>query len=233
MDDVELVIFDCDGTLVDSEPLMLRVMVDEAVALGMPRHRAPTFAEFEGQSMGASLALLEQRIGQPLPAGFEPHVRACMAEVFRRELREIPGARSLLEQLRVPYCVASNGPRSKIELVLEIAGLLPLVGERVFSAVDLGVYKPEPALFLHAAAACGATPARCAVVEDSLAGLRAGVAAGMRVYAYRAPHTIPPELAGSVTVLERLADLAAQPWHRQGPSSDAPSASASGHSAGK
>lgn len=207
MDDVELVIFDCDGTLVDSEPLMLRVMIDETAALGMPRERAPSFAEMEGQSMAASLALFEARLGRPLPAGFESHVRTCMARVFRQELREIPGAGTVLEALTLPCCVASNGPRHKIELVLGLTGLLPRVQDRIFSAVEVGSYKPEPGLFLHAARALQADPGRCVVVEDSLAGLRAGLAAGMRVFAYRPAHTIPAPLRQEVTVLEQLVDL--------------------------
>ena len=207
MNDVELVIFDCDGTLVDSEPILLRVMIDETAALGMPRERAPTFAEMEGQSMAGSLALFESRLGRPLPADFEPHVRACMAQVFRDELQEIPGARTLLEGLRVPFCVASNGPRHKIELVLSLTGMLPLVHDRIFSAVDVGSFKPEPGLFLHAARVMGAVPARCVVVEDSLAGIRAGLAAGMRVFAYRDTDTLPSELLAQVTLLPRLGDL--------------------------
>lgn len=207
MDDAQLVIFDCDGTLVDSEPLMLRVMLDETVALGMPRERAPSFSEIEGQSMGASLALLAQRLGRPLPTGFEGHLRARMAEVFQRELREIPGAQALLQRLRLPFCVASNGPRAKIELTLSITGLHQAVGGRIFSAVEVGSYKPDPGLFLHAASAMGAEPARTLVVEDSLAGIEAGLAAGMRVYALRRAGTLPDAWSRQVTRLDRLDDL--------------------------
>ena len=211
---VEAVIFDCDGTLVDSEPLLLRVLVDEARKLGFPETVSVDIAEFEGRSMAASLALLEGHFGRPFPAGFEPALRAEMARVFRAELKPVAGALELLGSLRLPFCIASNGPRAKIELTLELTGLAPLVAGRIFSAVELGRYKPEPDLFLHAAQAMGAVPQRCAVVEDSLAGIEAGLAAGMTVYAYRPQAMLPPALAGRVRPLPRLLDLLGEPWHR-------------------
>ncbi len=210
---VEAVIFDCDGTLVDSEPLLLRVMVEEACKLGFPATVSADIAEFEGRSMATSLALLEGRCGRRFPAGFEPALRAEMARVFRAELKPVAGALELLRDLRLPFCIASNGPREKIELTLEVTGLAPLVGGRIFSAVDLGRYKPEPELFLHAARAMGTAPQRCAVVEDSVAGLEAGLAAGMTVYAYRPQAALPPALAGRVRRLPRLLDLLCEPWH--------------------
>ena len=211
---VEALIFDCDGTLVDSEPLLLRVMVEEARRLGFPATMSVDVAEFEGRSMAASLAILEGRFGRRFPAGFEPALRIAMAQVFRTELKPVAGALELLGALRLPFCIASNGPREKTELTLGLTGLAPLVGGRIFSAVELGRYKPDPGLFLHAARAMGKSPQHCAVVEDSLAGIEAGLAAGMTVYAYRPQAALPASLAGRVRLLPQLLDLLGEPWHR-------------------
>jgi len=210
---IDAVIFDCDGTLVDSEPLAAEAMLAAAVELGMSPLVSRDISAFEGQSMGASLLILEERLGRPLPPDFLPRLRERMAGLFRLRLKEIPGALAMLRCLAPPCCVASNGPREKIELVLGITGLLRHFEGRIFSADEVGSYKPEPGLFLHAAGAMGATPARCVVVEDSLAGLRAGLAAGMRVYAYRPLHALPDDLRGRVTLLERLSDLCGEDWN--------------------
>ena len=211
---IDAVIFDCDGTLVDSEPLLLRVMVAEAVKLGMPPTMAADVAEFEGRSMASSLQLLESRFGRPFPPGFEALLRAEMATLFRAELRPIAGAVEMLAALHVPFCVASNGPRDKTELTLGLTGLLPLFAGRIHSAFEVGAFKPDPALFLHAAAAMGVAPERCAVVEDSVFGIRAGLAAGMHVYAYRDIASLPTDLASRVLPLGRLTDLCAATWNR-------------------
>ena len=99
-------------------------------------------------------------------------------------------------------------------MTLEITGLASLVAGRIFSAVEVGSYKPEPGLFLHAARAMGVEPARCAVVEDSIAGIEAGLAAGMSVYAYRPMDSLPPALAGRIRHLPQLVDLLGAAWHR-------------------
>ena len=115
---------------------------------------------------------------------------------FRRELRAVEGIHAALDAIRLPTCVASSGPPEKIRLSLELTGLLPRFDGRIFSAYEVGSWKPDPGLFLHAAEAMGVPPDECAVVEDSVPGVRAGVAAGMRVFAY-APHGAA-ELEGEI-----------------------------------
>lgn len=211
---IRAVLCDCDGTLVDSEPIWLATMRDAIAALSDGSPIPLEFSDIEGQSMARSLEIVSERRGSPLPTTFEAEVRAEMARRFASELREIPGATDVLRGLRVPFCVASNGPRSKIDLLLRLTGLEAFVpASRVFSAVELGRYKPDPALFLHAAAAMGVAPAECAVVEDSRAGIDAGLNAGMVVYAYLPHAPLRPEHVGRVHRLTHLSELLAQPWN--------------------
>jgi HAD superfamily hydrolase (TIGR01509 family) len=113
----------------------------------------------------------------------------------------------LLQRLEVPYCVATNGPRVKTELTLSITGLLPLLQDRIFSAYEVGAFKPDPTLFLHAARVMDVEPARCLVVEDSAAGVRAGLAAGMHVCVLHSPQPLPAELRNRVHHLSLLEEL--------------------------
>jgi HAD superfamily hydrolase (TIGR01509 family) len=211
---VNAVIFDCDGTLVDSEPLGLEVLLRESRALGAHWASDADVLVLKGRPMAAALREIEQRIGHPLPPGFEDAVRLAMAEAFRDRLAPIPDAASALAALHVPYCVASNGPRHKIELTLGLTGLLPLFQGRVFSAYDVGSWKPDPGLFLYAANEMGAEPAQCVVVEDSESGVRAGLAAGMSVYLLRSAQPLPTDLAAHVHMLESLSDIALAPWNK-------------------
>jgi HAD superfamily hydrolase (TIGR01509 family) len=203
------IIFDCDGTLVDSESLGLGVIAEQARALGVRIGSDDEILAWKGRSMSSSLLALEQALGRPLPPDFETTLRAAMAQVFRERLQAMPGAAEMLDALRVPYCVASNGPRTKTELTLGITGLKARFEGRIFSAYDVKSWKPEPGLFLHAARAMGVAPEHCAVVEDSEPGVRAGLAAGMRVHVLRSSQALPDDLIGRVTFLDRLADLGA------------------------
>jgi HAD superfamily hydrolase (TIGR01509 family) len=118
----------------------------------------------------------------------------------------MPGARELLQALRLPYCVATNGPREKAELTLGLTGLLPFFEQRLFCAYEVGSFKPEPGLFLHAAQALGVRPSHCAVVEDSLPGVCAGVAAGMQVFSLTDVNA-PLMASGRVQRIAALAEL--------------------------
>jgi len=206
---IAAVIFDADGTLVDSEELGLEVLAAYARECGVPIGADVDIAALRGKSMASNLQLFARLLGQDLPADFEQRARARMAEAFQRHLVPMPGAREVVERLTVPCCVATNGPRHKVELTLGITGLLDLFHGRIFSAYEVGSFKPAPGLFLAAAAALGVPPQDCAVVEDSEPGMLAGLAAGMRVFAVRCDRPLPPEVAARVEWLDRLEDLLA------------------------
>jgi HAD superfamily hydrolase (TIGR01509 family) len=213
--DIGALILDCDGTLVDSEPILLATLVDEARALDPSAALADDeLHAFKGQSMAFVMSVLGQRLGRELPPDFEARARERMAQVFREQLLPIPGAMQLLRSLKVPYCVASNGPRHKMELTLGVTGLLPWLEGRIFSAYEVGSFKPDPGLFLHAARAMGVAPERCAVVEDSHAGIEAGLAAGMTVYTLPAAAPLPPAWAARVRAIDGLEVLADAAWNR-------------------
>ena len=180
----EAVIFDCDGTLVDSEVLGIQVLVECVAELGLAFPLEEAVARFTGAKMADSIAIIEQRLGRPVPVDFVSEMRRRMAEIFREQLQPVEGVGSVLQSLSIPYCVASNGPREKMEVSLHVTGLLPYFQGRIFSAYDIGSWKPEPGMFLHAAQALGVAPERCAVVEDSILGVQAGKAAGMTVFGY-------------------------------------------------
>lgn len=211
---IDAVIFDADGTLVDSEETSLDVLREHAQAAGVAFAPGEDLLHLRGRPMRENIVRLGERLGRPLPADFETTLRAAMALRFRAGVPAMPGALEVLRQLRVPFCVATNGPRAKVELTLEVSGLLPHLQGRIFSAYEVGSFKPEPGLFLAAAAALGVEPARCAVVEDSLPGMEAGLRAGMQVYAVPSRELAPALLDARVRPIASLAALLDEPWHR-------------------
>lgn len=207
---IDALIFDSDGTLVDSEAPGLDVVHRLAVEQGLVISREEAHERFRGVRMAEVAAWIAERLGQAGPVfedRFVELAREGMAERFRRGLDPMPGAAELIGRLAVPYCVATNGPREKVELTLAVCGLRPLFGDRVFSAYEVGMFKPEPGLFLHAVQALGALPERCAVVEDSATGIAAGVAAGMQVFAMCPPRLVPEVFHPRVTFIDALSDL--------------------------
>jgi HAD superfamily hydrolase (TIGR01509 family) len=203
-----LVIFDCDGTLVDSEELGTEVLLEMAAELGLHKPLRETNLLFRGWKLDDCVAQIRLWLGRELPADFVAQVRLRTAQAFRQRLKPVPGALELVRGLKLPMCVASSGPREKIELSLGLTGLLPYFEGRIFSGYELNTWKPDPDLFLHAAAALGAPPRDCAVVEDSLVGAQAGLAAGMRVFAFQ-PDEVDPALPPECRVIRRLDELPA------------------------
>jgi HAD superfamily hydrolase (TIGR01509 family) len=203
----DAVIFDSDGVLVDSELLGNQVLVDYVAEFGLDFPLAEAVALFTGAKMANTVAEIESRLGRSLPSEFVSELRRRMAVAFRSQLQPINGVGAVVESLRVPFCVASNGPREKMEVCLQAAGLLPFFQGRLFSAYEVGIWKPDPGLFLHAARALGVEPTRCAVIEDSVLGTRAGVAAGMVVFGYAPAATGPALAAAGAHPFVKMADL--------------------------
>jgi len=178
------VIFDCDGVLVDSEPVGNAVLAELISELGIPTSTEQSIATYMGRSMASCLALLEERLGQPPPADFADRYRAGVEAGWRRELAPVPGIVAALDQIELPTCVASSGDHDRMRLTLGLTGLWDRFAGRIFSATEVARGKPAPDLFLHAAERMGFDAAATAVVEDTVPGVRAGRAAGMRVLAF-------------------------------------------------
>ena len=179
-----LIIFDCDGVLVDSEPPANRVFTEALNGIGLDMAFDEVCDTFIGLSMPRCLEIVESRLGGPAPARFLERLQERTFEAFRRELAPVRGVADMLARIDDPVCVASSGEREKMELTLGLTGLLPRFAGRLFSSTEVPRGKPAPDLFLHAARNMGVEPAGCAVVEDTPIGARAGRAAGMRVFGY-------------------------------------------------
>jgi len=182
----ELVIFDCDGVLVDSEGIGNAVLAQAATREGAAITAEEALHLFRGLKMAECVVEIERRSGRRVREDFVVDLRQAMAAAFESELRAVEGIRAALAAITLPVCVASNGPMAKMKHTLGLANLLDHFEGRIFSAYDVGVWKPDPGLFLHAARTLGAERSRCIVVEDSLSGIRAANAAGMRVLGYTA-----------------------------------------------
>jgi len=204
-----LVLFDCDGVLVDSERLLVKVDAEVYARLGWPVSEAEIVERFLGRTHAFVTEEIERHIGRALPAGWEEEFRPLYAAAVERDLRPVPGVVEALDRIPWPTCVASGGSHRKMRMTLGKTGLLARFEGRIFSAEDVARGKPAPDLFLHAARAMGAAPADCVVVEDSLPGLEAARAAGMRSLAY-AGGLVPAErLEGPGTTV--FADMARLP----------------------
>lgn len=181
---VDLVIFDCDGVLVDSERLSIEVDRRVLADLGWPLSKDEILHRFVGRSSAHFRAEVEAHLGRPLADDWETPYQPWYVDAFARELTAVPGVSTALDEIEIATCVASSGTHAKIRRTLGLTGLLPRFEGRIFSADDVLHGKPAPDLFLHAADRLGVSPARCTVVEDSRFGVQAARAAGMRVLGY-------------------------------------------------
>ena len=212
---VELVIFDCDGVLVDSESIANRVWVELLREHGLEF----TPREFLKRSVGTTLIQLYEGLqvdyGWERPSVFDAELDARLAAAFQ-DVQAIEGVTDLLRALTVPACVASNSRADRLHLKLRVAGLADVFAGRVFDASMVVHGKPEPDLFLHAAGSLGVAPDRCLVIEDSLLGTMAGVRAGMTVWGFTGGAHALPDLAeelrqvGAARVFSSMRELAAQ-----------------------
>jgi HAD superfamily hydrolase (TIGR01509 family) len=180
----DLVIFDCDGVVVDSERIVHEVFGEFIRSLGARLTEAEMYDRFLGRRLAECLAIVEDMTGRPAPAGALDRYREERDRVLRAHVRAIPGVREVLEGLSVPYCIASSGDLDKMRITLGTTGLLPLFDGRYYSATQVPNGKPAPDVFLFAAERMGAAPARTAVIEDSVNGVLAGRAAGMTVFGF-------------------------------------------------
>ncbi|MET7728984.1 HAD family hydrolase [Streptomyces mirabilis] len=207
----DLVIFDNDGILVDSEPISNTILAAYLTELGHPTSYEESIRDYMGSAMHRIHELVQERSGQRLPEDFDDVFHGRVFAAFERELQPVPGAVQLLEKLaadEVPYCVASSGSHERIRVGHRKTGLDRWFDEgRVFSSQDVGRGKPAPDLFLHAAERMGVAPERCVVVEDSPLGVRAANAAGMDVYGFTAM-TPAAKLAGATQLFSELGELA-------------------------
>ncbi|MEU6394169.1 HAD family hydrolase [Streptomyces sp. NPDC046939] len=186
----ELVIFDNDGVLVDSEPISNTLLAAYLTELGHPTSYEDSLRDYMGAAMHRVHDVIAERTGQRLPADFDDVFHGRVFAAFERELKPVPGVFDVLEKLNadgVPYCVASSGSHERIRVGHRTTGLDAFFGdERIFSSQDVGRGKPAPDLFLYAAERMGVAPGKCLVVEDSPLGVQAAVAAGMDVYGFTA-----------------------------------------------
>jgi HAD superfamily hydrolase (TIGR01509 family) len=180
----ELVIFDCDGVLVDSEALSVSALLDMIRLAGGSVGEDAAYEHFLGRSMKSVREILARDFRLELTDAQLADMRVALMRRFRDELKPVPGVRDMLPRLGLPFCVASSGTLERIRYALDVTGLLGLMEPHLFSAAMVARGKPAPDLFLHAAAAMRADPRRCVVVEDSPAGISAARAAGMRVLAF-------------------------------------------------
>lgn len=178
------VIFDCDGVLVDSEIISIQVLVDMANAHGTNIDLNYGFKHFKGSFIQACIEKISKLAKIPLQHNFEKEYRQKSFEAFKTNIKPIKGVKNVLENLSIPFCVASSGPENKIRLNLELTGLLSYFESNIFSCYTIQKWKPEPDIFLWAADTMGFKPNECLVVEDSLSGVRAAKRGGFDVFGY-------------------------------------------------
>jgi HAD superfamily hydrolase (TIGR01509 family) len=196
----DLIIFDSDGVLVDSEPIVNRVFVEMLGGFGFTLDLHETLKEFCGASMENRLKVTQERLGWNAPPGFVAAFESRLNIATEQELTLVPGVSEVLDKLLVPWCVASNGSHEDMRHRLNLGGILGRYSPKLFSAMDVARAKPSPDVYIHTAKWMGVEPSRCAVVEDSLAGVQAGLGAGMVVFGYagRTPSQILREAGAKV-----------------------------------
>ncbi|MBS1890561.1 MAG: HAD-IA family hydrolase [Actinobacteria bacterium] len=186
--DTQLIIFDCDGVLVESEPISNRVMAECIAAAGVPMTLEEVTVTYQGKRLSEMEEDVRERLGRPLSGGWLEDFERRRAEAFSRELTAVPGIREVLEAMAAagtPRCVASQASRDKSELTLGLTGLRGFfAGDALYSATMVPRGKPSPDVFLLAAAEMGFEPASCVVVEDGVGGVLGARAAGMKVFGY-------------------------------------------------
>jgi HAD superfamily hydrolase (TIGR01509 family) len=209
----QLLIFDCDGVLVDSEPLAARALAETASEAGLPLNAADCIARFTGIALADVLRAIEADLGRPLPTDFRARLEARDRAAFAADLRAVDGVGEAIVRLPWRRCVASSGTHEKMRFTLGLTGLLPLFEPHLFSAIEVARGKPAPDLFLLAASRMGVRPDACLVIEDAVPGILAARAAGMRAFGFAGgSHRRPGErkrllAAGAQAVFSAMSEL--------------------------
>ena len=215
MEGFDLIIFDCDGVLVDSEIIAAEVESKLLTEAGYPIGVAEMGERFAGMTWQNILLTIEREAAIPLSASLLDKSEKLLDARLARDVKVIDGVKFALSRLRKPYCICSNSSSHRLDMMLSKVGLKEIFAPHVFSAKDLGPdrVKPNPDIFLHGAAQFGADPARTLVVEDSVHGITGARAAGMRVVGFTgASHSYPSHAdrlteAGAETVISRMSEL--------------------------
>lgn len=184
---VKCIIFDCDGVLVDTEKIGNGILLAMAQEHGFEMELEDAYRHFNGRNLNDCFRHIEEAINQKLPENFESEYREKSFEAFKTQVKPMEGVLDFIEnieKLKIPYCVASSGPVEKIRLNLGIAGLLDKFENKLFSSYQIKSWKPEPGIFLHAAKEMGFDVKDCIVLEDSKAGVKAGISGGFQVYGF-------------------------------------------------
>ena len=201
------IIFDCDGTLVDSEEITNEIIAKMAGELGVKMTGEEATATFRGKTISAVIKKMKELSDNEIPEDWRPRLIKKVSVAWRTQLNAVEGVEELLESLEIPVCVASNGEPTHINQSLEMTGLSDFFDGNIFSAADIGVPKPAPDLFLYAAEKMGFKPEECIVVEDSVTGVTAAKRANMKVYGFGNSRTI-----GHISSAEELQNAGAIPF---------------------
>lgn len=202
---VACLLFDCDGTLVDSERLGNVGLVRQFQHLGVTLDADELVNRFRGWKLANVLDALALEHSVTLAEDFVPAYRAVVRQLFEAELKPIKGIHQALTELPQPKAVVSSGPPEKIRQALKVCGLSEFFGDAIYSSYELGIWKPDPGIYAHAGASMGFAPAQCAVVDDSPVGVEAGYRAGMTTFFYN-PLNEPCSFPG-VIAFDRMVDL--------------------------
>ena len=215
MTPIDLIIFDCDGVLIDSEIVVCRLVSEEMTRLGYPITTHQVIERYAGRPEREMISEIEQDWGRPVPAEYFPKIRRLTGDAYANELLPVPGVLEILGRIRMPICVASSSYPEKLRLGLETAGLLECFAGHVVSALSVAHGKPAPDVFIYAAGWMRTPVCGCLVIEDSVAGTRAARAAGMRVFGFTGgSHCLEGHRerlleAGAERVLQQIGELQA------------------------